>query len=187
MGADLYIMKLHKQLKKEWGPWVNKAVVIRQALDAIKQSGRGLTFNDGTPIKINEITNTAQEIVEFFDGKQYAEGYFRDSYNEGLILGVLGGSYWRDVSKMCDKKGDMKLRQIKTFINWLEAHKVPEVEWFNTEWIKDTEGKPDGGKIKWIAEAGVDKIQAYFVDGRKEMLAFFNKALELKQPVHCSV
>lgn len=187
MGADLYIMKLHKQLEKQWGPWVNKAVLVSRALAIVKESGRGFTFNDGSPIKIAEITNAAQEIVEFLNDKQYEEGYFRDPYNDGTMLNVLGGSYWRDVSKMCDKQGDMKLPEIKKFINWLEAHKVPEVEWFNTEWIKDTEGKPCESRIKWIAEEGVDKIQAYFVGRREDMLAFFNKALELKQPVHCSV
>jgi hypothetical protein len=187
MGADLYIMKLHKKLEKEWGPWVDKAVTIRNMISVIKNSGRGFTYNNGAPIDFNKVFDEAHSLVEFLDNKQYEEGYFRDPYNDSTMLNVLGGSYWRDVSKMCDKKGDMKLRQIKTFINWLEAHKVPEVEWFNTEWIKDTEGKPNEGKIKWIEEEGADKIQAYFVSRREEMLALFNKALELKQPVHCSV
>ena len=82
MGADLYIMKLHKKLEKEWGPWVDKAVTIRNMISVIKNSGRGFTYNNGAPIDFNKVFDEAHSLVEFLDNKQYEEGYFRDPYNE---------------------------------------------------------------------------------------------------------
>lgn len=120
-------------------------------------------------------------------------GYFRDNYNDGNVLNVLGASWWRDISRLCNQRTQkMSVINVKKWLNWLEAHKVPEPEWFETEWIKNTHkymtpGEFDEHRVEMLKEEGVKKIHTYFTHRREQLLTFIRLAIEQNKPITCSL
>jgi len=186
MGADLYIPSLHKICEKKFKTPFQQAVWVRDAVHLLATVNKTVNI-DGKDVKLKKINERAQALVTFLYDQMYSEGYFRDSYNDNNLLAILGASYWVDMAKLVDKKGLMQPAQIREFINWLEAHKVPEVAWFEGEWSHTTADALNESRQRWLKEWGAEKVRAQFDAHRTSMLAFFNKALELNEAVKCSL
>ena len=198
MGADLYIESIQDKLKKEWQPWFEKAVMVRDGLHVASEllpkssalkpiSKRRAKKNEaqgGDTLNMDTVRDTAQEVVSFFYDKMYEQGYYRDSYNLSNLLWVLGSDYWQTFAKLLDKEGNMQVPQMEEFINWLEAHKVPEFDAFTKQCLG---GDAKDGWESWFKQEKPEDIHKYFVQKRERMLAFFRLALQLKEPVRCSI
>lgn len=198
MGADLYIESVQDKLKKTWEPWFSKAVMVRDALHKLSDLAKVSPVVKPVPkrrvklaqakgedmLNVDKVGETAQEMVTFFYDKMYEEGYYRDSYNLSNLLWVLGSDYWQTFATLLDKKSYMQVPKIEGFINWLEAHKVPDLETFMKERLA---GDSKDGWERWFKEEKPEDIHTFFVQKREEMLTFFRKAMELNEPVRCSI
>ena len=161
MGADLYIRSLSEACRKQWEPVFNAACRKRDK------------FGRGTP----EGDAAQKEVNEAYD-KMFAEGYFRDSYNATNCLNRVGLSWWADVVPLCNKKGQMGIRNIRKFRKMITDAKL---EPMTKEQLLANHATVDDG---------VNSVEAwnkYYADGIKELLAFLDKALELKEPIDCSL
>lgn len=85
-------------------------------------------------------------------------GYFRDSYNYSNVLWALGLSWWRDVGDLLDENGYLHPPEAKRLKDMIESRK------------HTLEGKPE-----------------YFRDKCQKLIRFLDTALELGEPILCSI
>lgn len=112
--------------------------------------------------------NEAQDAVHEAHDAMYAEGYFRDSYNLTSVLWRLGLSWWNDVIPMLDDDGNLtgdNLTKFRTMV--ADAKYEPVTETPNEESIEE-----------W---------NKYYTEKRARLLAFLDKAIELGEPIDCSL
>lgn len=162
MGADLYIKSITDKAKAEYQPYFDKAVKVRDSLP-----------------KDTEASETAQELVTYFYDRMYPdEGYFRDSYNATSLLATLGLSWWQDVGKMLNSKGNLKGHKLAQFRDMVAeaSQNLPD---------KDTLAK-NGAKLD-EGDNSVDAWHKYFQEKRQRLLNFLDHAIDLKEPVYCSI
>lgn len=162
MGADLFIPSLSTACRAKWEPVFKAACAKRDKL------GRGTSAWEAAQ----------KEVTEACD-KMYAEGYYRDSYNATNCLNRVGLSWWKDVVPMCRKKdGVMSLRNVKKFRNMVAKAKIEPVTRDSLLAAHATVDNDTNSVEAW---------NKYYVDGIKELIAFLDKALELKEPIDCSL
>jgi hypothetical protein len=160
MGADLYIQSQHDKTQKKWGPIFEAAVRKRDG------------FERGSA----EAEEAQKEVDAAYKGLCSPEGYFRDSYNCTSILWQLGLSWWRDVGDMLDDEGYMQPEKIKEFLAMIEAAELPEPEQLKLENATIDDG--ENSREAWHKS---------FVDHRKQLIAFLGHALDLNEPIYCSI
>src|SRR3990167_2532559 len=98
-------------------------------------------------------------------------GYFRDSYNATCLLHQLGISWWMDVDKMLDKNGKMSVRMCKKFRDMIKSKQVPHIyELDLSNIVIDNE---ENSRKNW---------RKMFVNKRRRLLAFLQRAINLKIP-----
>jgi hypothetical protein len=142
--------------------------VFNAAAEKRDKAGRG------TP----EAEAAQKEVSEAMD-KMYAGGYYRDSYNATNCLNRVGLSWWADVVPLCRKKdGRMGLRNLKKFRNMVAKAPLKPV---TREQLLANHATVDDG------ENSVEAWNKYYADGIKELIAFLDKAIELKEPIDCSL
>ena len=164
MGADLYIKSLSEACHKRYYPLFEEAVERRNAL---REQGKG------------EEADLAQRDVIKFSNLVDSEGYFRDSYNATSLSQVLGFSWWRDVIPMLNKKDHLPPTRVKKFLELVESRDLP---FLNKAFLEamgcQVDAKGDDSVMGW---------NQYFLEKRTRLIAFLKKAIELKEPVECSL
>lgn len=80
MGADIYLNSVYKANHAIWQPLFNEAVEERDRLQAL-----------GDTAEAKEM----QTLVEEYYDKMYERGYFRDSYNSTSLMWLLDMSWWQ--------------------------------------------------------------------------------------------
>lgn len=159
MGADLYIQSLYKANEERFKPKFEEWVKIRD------------TATD------KRIQDEAQQIVSHYYERMHSEGYFRDSYNGTNTLNRLGLSWWRDVTKLTNKKGEMSIKNIKKFLALIDPIPVQNV----------TKAELIEMHCAVDAEDTVESWNKMSQDGKVELVAFLKKAIELNEPIECSL
>lgn len=106
-------------------------------------------------------------------------GYFRDSYNSTSVLRTLSLSWWKDVIPLLDDEGLLQPEQIKQFKEMIlgQEQRLPDREMLES-WHAHVE---DG------TEHAVEHWHTYYREKRERLLAFLNRALELNEPIDCSL
>lgn len=99
-------------------------------------------------------------------------GYFRDSYNSWNLLWQLDLSWWRDVGKMLDERGYLTPEKAKEFREMVAGRELPTPpKAFHGEgWGEST-----------------NKVYHHFVSKKAQLLRFLDKAVELGEPILCSL
>jgi len=162
MGADLYIQSgIDTTEKDKWEEKFNKAVEIRNAIP-----------------KDNELArNAAQEqVMEYYDKMYDADlGYFRDSYNPTSLLWQYGLSWWTDVGDMLDEEGNLSPAEAQKLLDIIKAKEITEVNRSSDICIKDEDGYREE---EWLE---------YFQDKRERFITFLKTAIDLNEPIYCSI
>lgn len=160
MGADLYIRSLNDPIKKQYEPLFNEWVEIRNKC-------------------INEkAKDEAQEKVSKYYDLMYSAGYFRDAYNGTSILNQLGLSWWQDVSKLLDKEGNMSPKNAKKLLAKIEDKPLPKI---TGVWLMANHCAVDGDQNSPAA------WEKSFAEHKAELVSFLKKAIELNEPIECSI
>lgn len=102
-------------------------------------------------------------------------GYFRDSYNGTNLFWVLGLSWWHDVN--LDDEGNMPGEEIKRLRQEVatRAADVSEAR------LRQLHCKIDDG------ENSVESWRKFFEEKRGRLLAFFDEAIALGEPIDASL
>jgi len=111
-----------------------------------------------------------QEAVKYFDLMYPEDGYFRDSYNASNLLWQFDLSWWRDIGPMLDENGYLSMPKIRALRDTVAPKGVPN---------------PPKDVDKWDEDA--DTVYKYFVDKKERFLRFLDKAIELNEPIFCSI
>jgi hypothetical protein len=162
MGADLYIEKIHHPLMQKYEPLFEAAVRRR----------------DSFPSQSKEAEAAQREVTKYYD-LMYSEGYFRDSYNATSVLWRLGLSWWEDVTPLCTKKRKLRHDKLRKFRDMVANA--------NLELPSKEEIENHSGKVDEEGENSLAEWHKYFIEKQNELLAFLDKAIELKSPIHCSL
>lgn len=101
-------------------------------------------------------------------------GYFRDSYNGTSLFSMLGLSWWRDVHT---EDGYLPIREIQRMREEIEARPMDVA-------LENLLGR---GCTVDEGENSVEAWRKFFDDKRRRLLDFFDKALELREPIRASL
>ena len=161
MGADLYIQSIRDKAEKEHRPEFDAAVKKRS------------TFERGTPE-----ADAAQVYVDAAFSKLFPEdGYFRDSYNATSVLRTWGLSWWVDVIPMLTDEGFLTVDGTRALLDRLRSR--PRV--FPTiEQIVEQFGRVDEKNT-------IEGWHEYFADKQRRLIQFLEHAIELNEPIRCSL
>lgn len=180
MGADLYIQSISDAHRAKWTPVFDKAVAERDAL--MESDGAGWRKEPTDPKKLRAF-KAAQRRVDKAYGRMFAsDGYYRDSYNVSSVLWTLGLSWWQDIGKMLDHDGKLHPDNAKMLIEMIQ--KATPI--FNDlaalkKHLKEHHAKLDGG------ENSVEGWAKYFRRERSRLVRFLRKAINMGEPVYCSI
>jgi hypothetical protein len=149
MGADLYISPLFEKQRTRWEPQFEKAIRRRDSLKSDTEEYR-----------------QAQCRVEECHEKMYAQGYFRDSYNNSNLLWKFGLSWWNDIIPMLDKDDRLSVQQAEILLEMLAEREA-------------------------LFEQNMEKLplkeDMYFRQRYGELRDFLNDAIELDKPIDTSL
>jgi hypothetical protein len=107
----------------------------------------------------------------------YEHGYFRDSYNSTSVMQRLGLSWWADISKMCDKDGNLSVEKSIELKAIVEKRPVKLVS--DVKELKDMNCNVDGPDP-------VGEWNQYWIKKKQNFLDFLDEAIRLHQPIYCS-
>lgn len=160
MGADMYIKGVYEVNRAKYEPLFEHWVKARDsATDPVAKE-------------------SAQEEVSKFYELMQSEGYFRDSYNGTNVLNKLGLSWWQDIAKLQNKKGDISVRNAKKFLMLIEPLAVKPM---SADELKELHLQ-----VESDGENSVESWNKYFKDQKEELIKFIKKAIELKKPIEAS-
>lgn len=162
MGADLYIESITEPARKQAEPRFNAAVRRRENATA------------------EPVRKAAQAEVEAAYDAMYPEGgYFRDSYNGTCVLARVGLSWWNDVVPMLDDDRLLSVQAAGAL-----AVRVEEAEL----------DLPDADELKAmhcaVSDEGENSPEAWaesYRSHRKELVTFLRRAVDMGEPVRCSL
>lgn len=110
-----------------------------------------------------------QKIVTYFYEKTMSEGYFRDSYNDSSLFKTLDLSWWQlSREGVINKKGKLMPTKAKALLKIIESKDEMKLPKGDSEWSDD-------------------EIKEYFEEKKARFIAFLKQAIELKEPIECSV
>ena len=104
-------------------------------------------------------------------------GYFRDSYNNSSLFAAIGKSWWGMCGKDdgIDDNGFMSVSSMQKLREELQGIEITS-DSIAKNWGDDTFGEtPD------------NELADYMIDKRKDLLLLLDKAIELNEPLFCSV
>jgi len=107
-----------------------------------------------------------QEKVTEYYNKMFADGYYRDSYNSSNLLWQYGLDYWGWFSKLLNKDGELEPMKAKIILMTLD------------DGINDFEEN--------LSKLSKDN-QKYFAKKDKEFRKFLQTAIEMDEPIYCSI
>lgn len=158
MGADLYIKSISDQEQKRWLPQFTHAVRKRDATTSEEEKKR------------------QQERVSYYFDKLYAEGYFRDSYNSNSVAVQLGFSWWGDILPLLDDNRYLSVKDAKWLRELVRQSNVPSVDKLGLNNAHTDDDK--NSLTSW---------REYFIIKQGKLLAFLSEAIELGEPIYCSL
>ncbi len=113
--------------------------------------------------------------IESLDRIGDEEGYYRDSYNNTNLLWQYDLSYWTDVGALLDKDNFMSVANIKYFLALIAENELPNPP------------KLDDGAVVDDDENSLEAWYNYFVEKKQKLMDFLLKAIELNEPIYCSI
>lgn len=118
------------------------------------------------------------DVDKFYDLMNPDDGYFRDSYNGSNMLWKFGMSWWTDVAQFLDGDNMMSVENMQVFKTMLENAIMVGI---TREYLEKEGCIVDGGEnsAKSWAES--------FEQERKKLLLLLQRAIELNEPIHCSI
>ena len=165
MGADIYLRSVSDAVRAEWQPKFSAAVAARDA----KYRENDLRCPEDDPLQV--------EVTRCYD-KLFSEGYFRDSYNSTSLFHLLGLSWWREDG--IDSQGHMHPPAMLALIAKLESKTITDE--MMSEWARHADAKiePEG-------DNSIASWKKMFVDKQTRLIALLKRAVELNEPLYCSV
>ncbi|MHA2022796.1 MAG: hypothetical protein ACTSWQ_03955 [Candidatus Thorarchaeota archaeon] len=162
MGADLYIKKSTKKANEKYHPLFDKAVEKRNAAKTDKQNEKW-----------------QKKVTEYYNAMYPDEGYFRDSYNATSVLWTLGLSWWEDVAKILNSKGNLSRKNLSLFIHMVE----------NAKQTLPTKADllAEHCTIEDDGENSVEGWHKYYKDKREALLKFLKSARNQRLAIYCSI
>jgi hypothetical protein len=127
--------------------------------------------------RVESIRNAIQPVVRFAYDKSYSVGYFRESYNSAAVLNRMGLSWLNDFAELLDKNQMLTPEKAKEFIKVLKEREFIPINTFikeNNLRIDDKENSPE----QW---------EKYHIRRKKELIKFLQTAVDLEEPVECSI
>lgn len=159
MGADLYIQSIHTPNYDRVKPLFEAACQKRNQLDRESQS---------------EQYDAAQTEVERYYEEMDSIGYFRDSYNATSLLHKLGLSWWANVGDMLNDEGNLQPDKVKELLALIVERESQFKEFIAAEDFSE-----------WDDPRA--EVIAYFEDKYERFKAFLQQAIDLDQPIYCSI
>ena len=114
---------------------------------------------------IMEKDKCQKKVSEYYD-KMMGEGYYRDSYNDSNLLWKYGLSYWDWFGKLLDKEGNLTPTKARIVLMTMD------------DGINDF-----GEELKDLS--GEEKV--FFMKKDKEFRKFLQTAIDLDEPIYCSI
>lgn len=164
MGADIFLRSVNQKALDEHKPKFHAAV---EARDAYAESLKGKAL---TPEQEAEAKRLQDVVIEHYNG-MFSEGYYRDSYNATSLFGVIGFSYWKD---MTPDLVDSRLPVPKMLV-WRQ---------------RIAEAMIDRDAVRKVVSQSKDSFDdwlAYFEAKRERFIALLDQAIELNEPLDCSL
>ncbi len=162
MGADLYIQSNYEKNKAEFKPLFEAAVEERNALPEGKAR------------------DAAQRKVIKYSNKMHDEsGYFRDSYNGTSLMRVINMSWWKDIGPMINEDGNLEPHKAQMLLEIVRAKKIiPITEAF----LRESHCQ--------VTKTGLNSVESWeksFADRKAEFERFLKRAVNLNEPIRCSI
>jgi hypothetical protein len=111
-----------------------------------------------------------RKVDKAWDAMYPRKGYFRDSYNNSNLLWQFDLSWWQDISDgYLDEQGYMPPAKAKELRDLIASKELPNPS------------------LKLQPGENAEEVYAYFADKKIWLLAFLDKAIELKEPIYCSI
>jgi len=162
MGADIYLQSIHNQRTEEFGAGAD---TIRSALKVARQAGVPEDRLDSLMKRLWAITDKVDEGC-----------YFRDSYNYTNLLWKLGISWWQDVGDRLDDDGNLDEDGCKWLLEAMTAQRslIPE----SVKELYEDKNKPLDTE---------EELNEWFQKKFDNLAALLSKAIELHEPILCSI
>lgn len=160
MGADLYINSIYDPHYEKVRPQFDEACRVRNALDRTLQ-----------PTAYAEAQAEVDRLYQELD----STGYFRDSYNSSSLFWIIGLSWWSDVGDMLDDEGDLQPAKAQELLDIVKGRE-PRLKTY----LADHDFSKDWSEPR-------AEIVAYFEDKYERFKAFLQQAIDLNEPIHCSI
>lgn len=170
MGADLYIESLYDTNRRKYESLFNTACSDRDRL-VTKLGGR-----ETKGVYEKPSVKAIQAKVEKYYDKMYAKGYFRDSYNGTSVLWRLNLSWWTDVIPMLNN-GFLKGGNLVRFRNSVA----------NAVMVRPTVAELRESHCTVDKKNTPATWHKYYRDKRERLVKFLDTAIDLGEPVRCSL
>lgn len=185
MGADIYLRSEFDANKAIWEPKFHEAVRRR---DRAIERDKVLAARTGRAPKSFSDSAEQKEVMEAYEAMM-SKGYFRDSYNAGAFLWVIGLSWWKDVGDMLTRKGKyagcLSIPRAKKLLKMIEdapltletvkAHmEAQNAKNPDTFTFTETSGTPEQWLERWQQK-------------KADLTALLRRSIELKEPLRCSI
>jgi hypothetical protein len=172
MGADIY---LNSKFEKNYED-VQKEIDALEALFKSTHKQTVLDVADGEEDKLFELTRPLLD-------KQYSVGYFRDSYNSSSLLSQLGLSWSSDIISKLNEESYLSVEDCKWFLYEINNRRIGESpieepimsSLFNVLGLEKSDVELDAEKIE------------YFVKKKSMLVNLLLDAIELNEPLYCSI
>lgn len=172
MGADIY---LNSKFEKNYEE-VQKEIDELEALFKSTHKQTLLDVADDEEDKLFELTRPLLD-------KQYSVGYFRDSYNSSSLLSQLGLSWSSDIISKLNEESYLSVEDCKWFLYEINNRRIGESpieepvmsSLFNALGLEKSDVELDAEKIE------------YFVKKKSMLVNLLLDAIELNEPLYCSI
>ena len=161
-GVDLCIKQIHEPIMDKYWPLFDAAVKKRDSLPRGSQAAH----------------DAQEEVTKCYD-LMYSEGYFRDGDTSSSVLWALGLSWWRDVSPLCNERGDLEKENLRKFREMVAAA---------NQWLPSRRQlRKHGARVEETGDNSLEEWHKYYHEKRQRLLAFLDRAIQLNTAVHCSM
>jgi hypothetical protein len=165
MGADIYLNSRFEPNKAAAQADFEAAVALRDA-----KYPRGSTLPQDC---------AEQKAVDEAYERMYSVGYFRDSYNSTSLFWLLGLSWWQnDFIGARGKMGVRGMRKLRSLLLSPEGQITDERMARFCRKSSATIDDADNSPAAW---------RAMFERKRERLIALLSEAIELREPLECSV
>jgi hypothetical protein len=193
MGADIYLTSVFEAHNAKHKARFEEAVQARNAYDLAVQTSVLLSRDPAVMAKKNELQEKVSEAYE----AMYAEGYFRDSYNETSLFWMLGLSWWElgdRLLKETDEGRVLPIDKARDHLAVMEAARDDFDRLFKMWVKKQRAGEPryEGDKHTkpWTFRGKGNTVadwRVYFSTKLDAWIALLKQSIELNEPLRWSI